>query len=85
MQIVNGFVCMNCTDVDHAKKFVDPAHPSQAAVVSGLRGATQEASSTITQSAVTFEGSLSHLNKLDSKRPSDSVPGPTGASLDIFA
>lgn len=25
--IVNGFSCMNCTDVDHANKFVDPAHP----------------------------------------------------------
>jgi hypothetical protein len=25
--IVNGFSCMNCTDVDYAHKFVDPAHP----------------------------------------------------------
>lgn len=25
--IVNGFSCMNCTDVDYANKFVDPAHP----------------------------------------------------------
>ena len=87
MQIVNGFACMNCTDVDHAKKFVDPAHPSQAATASGLRGAAKEASSatgTVTQNAVTFEGSLSHLNRLDTRRPSDSVPGPAGASLDIL-
>jgi hypothetical protein len=26
--IVNGFSCMNCTDVDHANKFIDPAHPN---------------------------------------------------------
>ena len=24
---VNGYQCKNCTDVDNAKKFVDPAHP----------------------------------------------------------
>ena len=24
---VNGFVCHNCTDVDYAKKHIDPAHP----------------------------------------------------------
>ena len=24
---VNGFVCKNCTDVDFAKKHIDPAHP----------------------------------------------------------
>jgi hypothetical protein len=24
---VNGFSCRNCTDVDNAKKNIDPAHP----------------------------------------------------------
>ena len=24
---VNGFTCRNCTDVDNAKKNIDPAHP----------------------------------------------------------
>ena len=24
---VNGFTCRNCTDVDHARKHIDPAHP----------------------------------------------------------
>jgi len=27
MNIVNGYVCRNCTDVELAKKGVDPAHP----------------------------------------------------------
>jgi hypothetical protein len=27
MEIVNGFRCSNCTDVDYAKKHIDPAHP----------------------------------------------------------
>ena len=25
--MVNGFSCKNCTDVDYAKKHIDPAHP----------------------------------------------------------
>ncbi len=25
--VVNGFLCRNCTDVDNAKKHIDPAHP----------------------------------------------------------
>jgi len=25
--IVNGYRCKNCTDVDYAKKHIDPAHP----------------------------------------------------------
>jgi hypothetical protein len=88
VQIVNGFVCMNCTDVEHAKKGIDPAHPKQDATVSGPRDAAKEASSptdTLTRNAVSFGGSLSHLNALDTKHPSDPLPGPAGASLDIFA
>ena len=27
MEVVNGYVCKNCTDVDYAKKGIDPAHP----------------------------------------------------------
>jgi hypothetical protein len=27
MEVVNGYVCHNCTDVANAKKGVDPAHP----------------------------------------------------------
>lgn len=25
--MVNGFACKNCTDIDYAKKHIDPAHP----------------------------------------------------------
>jgi hypothetical protein len=27
MEVVNGYPCKNCTDVDNAKKGIDPAHP----------------------------------------------------------
>ena len=29
INLVNGFVCHNCTDVDYAKKGIDPAHPNK--------------------------------------------------------
>ena len=88
MQIVNGFVCANCTDVERAKKGIDPAHPNQAATVSGPRDTVNDALSptgTLTRNAVSFGGSLSHLNALDTKHSSDPLSGQAGASLDIFA
>ena len=77
MQIVNGFVCMNCTDVEHAQKGIDPAHPKQDATVAGPRDASSPAD-TLTQNAVSFGGSLSHLNALDTKHPSDPRPEAAG-------
>jgi len=55
MQIVNGYVCFNCSDVAAAKKHTDPAHPDQdpAAQKSAKPLETQ------TQEAVTFGGTLS--------------------------
>jgi hypothetical protein len=88
MQIVNGFVCMDCTDVDHAKKFVDPAHPNRAATASSEpRKAAEEASSptdNLTQDAVSFGGSLSRLNALDVKKSTDPKPRLAGSRLDIL-
>lgn len=55
---VNGFSCKNCTDVDYAKKHIDPAHPK-----SGPYGV--DAKSDPTQSkfpSVSFGGALSKLN-----------------------
>ena len=30
MQVVNGYFCRNCADVELAKRGVDPAHPKKA-------------------------------------------------------
>ncbi len=27
MDVINGYICKNCTEVDLAKKGIDPAHP----------------------------------------------------------
>lgn len=52
---VNGFTCRNCTDVDYAKKHIDPAHPK-----SGPYGVTAESDPTRDQ-AVTLGGRLGDL------------------------
>ena len=88
MQIVNGFVCMNCTDVERAQKFIDPAHPDQGPKLSGPRDPANETAGptgALTPNAVSFGGALSHLNALDNRHPSDPRPGAAGASLDILA
>jgi hypothetical protein len=65
MQIVNGYVCQNCTDVENAKKYVDPSHPRQTPATGGA----SPPNATITAEAVTFGGALSKV--ADTRRDSD--------------
>ena len=51
---VNGFQCKNCTDVDYAKKNIDPAHPK-----SGPFGINAKSDPSQTNNpAVTYAGAL---------------------------
>ena len=79
MQIVNGYLCMNCTDVDHAKKNVDPAHPQQGPKTKD----SGPSAKTPADQAVIFGGALTSLNKSD-----DAQAAKTKASaprLDVSA
>ena len=78
MQIVNGYVCQNCTDVENAMKYIDPAHPQQGP------GKTDDnkPKSTFTADAVTFGGSLSAPNDT---RDQDPFRRAIGAQLDLSA
>ncbi|HEX5378667.1 MAG TPA: hypothetical protein VFW47_08830 [Phenylobacterium sp.] len=58
-EIINGFPCKNCTDVDYAKKYIDPAHPKDGPF--GLNNPEKLAQSQ-RQQAVTFGGVLAGLN-----------------------
>jgi hypothetical protein len=60
---VNGFTCHNCTDVDYARKHIDPAHPK-----SGPYGINAKNDPTVTN-AVTFGGNLKSLN--DAAQPAN--------------
>ena len=52
MEVVNGYPCKNCTDVDNAKKGIDPAHPKD-----GPNGAYAADRGP----AVTFSGALANV------------------------
>lgn len=92
---VNGFLCKNCTDVDYAKKHIDPAHPK-----SGPYGINAKDDPTAQKpamsAAVIFGGNLSALSGARALTGGDSaaVPGnviagpasiAVGAQLDISA
>ena len=55
---VNGFQCRNCTDVDYAKKHIDPAHPKSGPY--GVDAATDPTQKN--KPSVIFGGALRGLN-----------------------
>ena len=60
MEMVNGFQCNNCTDIDYAKKHIDPAHPKDGPY--GVNAKTDPARAdkvgSSRDSAVQFGGAL---------------------------
>jgi hypothetical protein len=93
-QIVNGYVCFNCSDVALAQKGVNPAHPPNSPDPSGQSGA-QAPSNTQSTPAVTFGGSLSQSQGAAAVQPaigggqtsatSQPPPGQNGAQLNLVA
>lgn len=74
---VNGFSCKNCTDVDYAKKHVDPAHPKD-----GPYGVNADPDARARRSpAVTLDGALAGLRIGAAQRPRPEV----GATVDLCA
>ena len=69
---VNGFTCHNCTEVDEAKKHVDPAHPK-----SGPYGIDAKTDPTQKKSAIQFGGSLAGTN---TSNAAASASGTTASS-----
>jgi hypothetical protein len=70
---VNGFRCNNCTDVDNAKKHIDPEHPK-----AGPFGVNAKNDPCLQlQSAVRFGGALSSAN---GAAQNGSTPGATALS-----
>jgi hypothetical protein len=71
MEIVNGYPCKNCTDVEFAKKGVDPARPKEAEKA-------KEATPSERAPAVTFGGQVQapeQANGVEAVPPSQYVPG----------
>jgi hypothetical protein len=78
--MVNGFQCKNCTDVDYAKKHIDPAHPR-----SGPYGIDAKYDPTVRQNpnspSVTFGGTLSALNSKQTTSALQPSSGPAGPAV----
>lgn len=61
---VNGFACKNCTDVDYAKKHIDPAHPKDGPFgvnAEEHRAGIGDPAESDRNQAVTFGGRLAGL------------------------
>lgn len=87
MEVVNGYVCRNCTDVEYAKKGVDPAHPKDGpqgayAVDGAAKAEKADAVGAVVNErgpAVTFGGGLVALQAAPTQQvqPAPYVPGAT--------
>jgi hypothetical protein len=73
---VNGFTCRNCTDVDRAKKHIDPAHPKSGPY--GIDAATDPSNP---KSFIQLGGSLSGTQPTTAK----TAVQPSGQRVDIQA
>ena len=70
---VNGYSCKNCTDVDYAKKNIDPSHPKDGPF--GVEAKDKP--------AVTFSGALANISAADK---TNAAPTATqGLRLDVTA
>jgi hypothetical protein len=85
---VNGYSCKNCTDVDYAKKHIDPEHPADGPY--GVNAKDRPASLTSFDKpagangpAVTFGGVLAGLSSSD-KAPAQRS-ATQGLRLDVTA
>ena len=74
--MVNGFLCKNCTDVDYAKKHIDPAHPK-----SGPYGIDAKDDPTVKQSDTASSTTGTTATQVTKPTP----PPGLGTQLDISA
>jgi hypothetical protein len=72
---VNGFACRNCTDVDYAKKHIDPAHPESGPY--GKDAKDDPAVKNPPSSGVVFGGGLASLNANPTKTVTDGLEKPS--------
>ena len=78
---VNGYACKNCTDVDYAKKHIDPSHPKDGPY--GVNAKDQPPSTLDAKPAVTLSGALADV---DPSSAPTAQPSPTqGLRLNVLA
>jgi hypothetical protein len=79
MQIVNGYICMNCCDVDKARLGQDP-HQQANQIQKQLNQLFDGSAAASAEPAVTFGGSLRTSGSADSAASGVSAEKSQGAS-----
>ena len=72
---VNGFTCHNCTEVDEAKKHIDPAHPKSGPY--GVDAKTDPTNPVNKKSFISFGGSLSGTDASSATASNSNTPQTT--------
>jgi hypothetical protein len=80
-EMINGYPCKNCTDVDYAKKNIDPAHPKDGPF--GVDN-PQKVAKAAHDKAVKFGGSLAGLEDAGAPQ-SIAQPYVAGGLIDLTA
>ena len=82
MEVVNGYVCHNCTDVAYAKKGVDPAHPKDGP--NGING--RDASKPAERGpAVVFSGQAFDVAAVTPAPKAEAAGYTPGSTVDLSA
>lgn len=80
-EMINGYPCKTCTDVDYAKKNIDPAHPKDGPF--GVNN-PEKAAKAAHDKAVKFGGSLAGLYAPTLREPA-ARPYAAGRLVDLTA
>ncbi|WP_374575130.1 hypothetical protein [Phenylobacterium sp.] len=85
MEIVNGYVCRNCTDVANAKRNIDPAHPKDGPYGQNAPQAQSTKEAETRGQAVVFGGSLARLDHGSATRDGVRQSKTIGGQVDVAA
>ena len=84
---VNGFSCKNCTEVDEAKKFIDPSHPKDGPFGINAKDhkTAKDASHRDASPSVVFGGQLAGLVAARSTSAAGSASGSASSTYNSNA
>ena len=89
MERVNGYVCKTCTDVEYAKKNIDPAHPKDGPNGRDAPAEVAERQAAKIQSAdrpaVLLSGALSGVTPVQPSSDAKPVVYTPGATVNLRA
>ncbi|KQY27656.1 hypothetical protein ASD21_09830 [Caulobacter sp. Root1455] len=81
---INGFACKDCTDIDYAKKHIDPAHPKNGPYDINKPKAEDDKAKGPADPAVLYAGAVTGPGAIDPARREALKPVRVeGGNLDV--